>query len=157
MAVEVCKSTAATVRYASCLRRLLSGVVVEGEPATGDRQAFVNGIFGDIFMYLSHQTSKVDERSPSPKSKVQSPDSLGASVMPATPRALNQKQREELRNRRRVKTRSRIRGQRSKTIHLPPSLDQSQHTKCRCWSKEFKSASSESVAEPSLCLFLFPA
>ncbi|HET6892970.1 MAG TPA: hypothetical protein VFH31_17830, partial [Pyrinomonadaceae bacterium] len=25
------------------------GLVVEGEPATGDRQAFVNGIFGDIF------------------------------------------------------------------------------------------------------------
>ena len=25
------------------------GLVIEGEPATGDRQAFVNGIFGDIF------------------------------------------------------------------------------------------------------------
>lgn len=28
------------------------GLVVEGEPATGDRQAFVNGIFGDIFDVL---------------------------------------------------------------------------------------------------------
>src|SRR5882762_5069317 len=28
------------------------GTVVEGEPATGDRQAFVSGIFGDIFDVL---------------------------------------------------------------------------------------------------------
>ncbi len=28
------------------------GLVVEGEPATGDRQAFVNGIFGDVFDVL---------------------------------------------------------------------------------------------------------
>ena len=28
------------------------GLVVEGEPATGDRQAFVNGVFGDIFDVL---------------------------------------------------------------------------------------------------------
>ncbi len=42
------------------------GLVVEGEPATGDRQAFVNGIFGDIFDVLvannfesSGQTSNV--------------------------------------------------------------------------------------------------
>lgn len=28
------------------------GLVVEGEPATGDRQAYVNGIFGDIFDVL---------------------------------------------------------------------------------------------------------
>jgi len=28
------------------------GLVNEGEPATGDRQAFVNGIFGDIFDVL---------------------------------------------------------------------------------------------------------
>jgi hypothetical protein len=28
------------------------GLVVEGEPATGDRQAFVNGLFGDIFDVL---------------------------------------------------------------------------------------------------------
>jgi hypothetical protein len=42
------------------------GLVVEGEPATGDRQAFVNGVFGDIFDVL------VASEVPSPKSKVQS-------------------------------------------------------------------------------------
>jgi hypothetical protein len=40
------------------------GLVVEGEPATGDRQAFVSGIFGDIFEVLvaseiQHKTSDV--------------------------------------------------------------------------------------------------
>jgi len=43
------------------------GLVVEGEPATGDRQAFVNGIFGDIFDVLVASDVK------SPTSKVQSP------------------------------------------------------------------------------------
>jgi hypothetical protein len=34
------------------------GLVVEGEPATGDRQAFVNGVFGDIFDVLVASDSK---------------------------------------------------------------------------------------------------
>jgi hypothetical protein len=61
------------------------GLVVEGEPATGDRQAFVNGIFGDIFDVLVAS----DVQSPtvgvqSPKSKVQSPGSAGsAGSLPA--------------------------------------------------------------------------
>ena len=45
------------------------GLVVEGEPATGDRQAFVNGIFGDIFDVLV--ASKTVQ---SPMSQVQRPD-----------------------------------------------------------------------------------
>ncbi len=44
-------------RHDRALRQLFGtayypGLVVEGEPATGDRQAFVNGIFGDIFDVL---------------------------------------------------------------------------------------------------------
>jgi hypothetical protein len=63
------------------LRELFSvayypGSVVEGEPASGDRQAFVNGIFGDIFDVLtasSNPESKSNiQRS---KTKVQSPTS----------------------------------------------------------------------------------
>ncbi|MGI8837714.1 MAG: hypothetical protein ACR2H4_13910 [Pyrinomonadaceae bacterium] len=42
------------------------GAVVEGEPASGDRQAFVNGIFGDIFDVL------VASNNPDTKSAVQS-------------------------------------------------------------------------------------
>jgi hypothetical protein len=55
------------------------GLVVEGEPATGDRQAFVNGIFGDIFDVLvanevqSVGGSPTDNAVQSPKSKIQSP------------------------------------------------------------------------------------
>jgi hypothetical protein len=45
------------------------GLVNEGEPATADRQAFVNGIFGDIFDVL------VASDVPGPKSNVQSPKS----------------------------------------------------------------------------------
>jgi hypothetical protein len=65
------------------------GPVVEGEPATGDRQAFVSGVFGDIFDVLvasevQSPTSNVQRPSgsptvregvgvvQSPKSKVQS-------------------------------------------------------------------------------------
>ncbi|MDQ2977325.1 MAG: hypothetical protein M3R69_18180 [Acidobacteriota bacterium] len=44
------------------------GLVVEGEPATGDRQAFVNGIFGDIFDVLVAS----DVQSPTPKVQSQS-------------------------------------------------------------------------------------
>jgi len=44
------------------------GLVVEGEPATGDRQAFVNGIFGDIFDVLV-----ASNRVQSPTSQVQHP------------------------------------------------------------------------------------
>ena len=56
------------------LRELFSvayypGTVVEGEPATGDRQAFVNGIFGDIFDVL------VASDSPDTKSNAQSSES----------------------------------------------------------------------------------
>jgi hypothetical protein len=56
------------------------GLVVEGEPATGDRQAFVNGIFGDIFDVLvaadvESPTSKVE----SSKLTVQIPKSRTAS------------------------------------------------------------------------------
>jgi hypothetical protein len=36
------------------------GLVVEGEPATGDRQAFVSGVFGDIFDVLVASDSKKD-------------------------------------------------------------------------------------------------
>jgi hypothetical protein len=43
------------------------GLVVEGEPATGDRQAFVSGVFGDIFDVL------VASEVQSPMSKVQAP------------------------------------------------------------------------------------
>jgi hypothetical protein len=50
------------------------GMVVEGEPATGDRQAFVNGIFGDIFDVL------VATDVQSPTSKVQSPAKAGNTV-----------------------------------------------------------------------------
>jgi hypothetical protein len=54
------------------LRELFSvayfpGTVVEGEPATGDRQAFVNGVFGDIFDVL------VASNNPDAKSVVKSP------------------------------------------------------------------------------------
>ena len=69
------------------------GLVVEGEPATGDRQAFVNGIFGDIFDVLVASDGRTDfpvrpgranagtgndrvtNEVQSPKSKVQSPGS----------------------------------------------------------------------------------
>ncbi len=47
------------------------GLVVEGEPATGDRQAFVNGVFGDIFDVL------VASNVQGPQSKVQSPVKTG--------------------------------------------------------------------------------
>jgi hypothetical protein len=54
------------------------GLVVEGEPATADRQAFVNGIFGDIFDVL------VASDVQSPTSKVKSPVSAGsAAILPA--------------------------------------------------------------------------
>ena len=50
------------------------GLVVEGEPATGDRQAFVNGIFGDIFDVLvaSEAQAGTNNDVQSPKSKAQS-------------------------------------------------------------------------------------
>ena len=59
------------------------GLVVEGEPATGDRQAFVNGIFGDIFDVL------VASDGQRPTSNVQSPtsnvQSRGSSPTPGSP------------------------------------------------------------------------
>lgn len=54
------------------------GLVVEGEPASADRQAFVNGIFGDIFDVL------VASDIQSPTSKVQPPDPAGSvDILPA--------------------------------------------------------------------------
>ena len=52
------------------------GLVNEGEPATADRQAFVNGVFGDIFDVLVASDVVVQ----SPKTKVQSPS---AGILPA--------------------------------------------------------------------------
>ena len=78
------------------------GLVVEGEPATGDRQAFVNGIFGDIFDVLvaadvQSSTSNGRPRGSSPTvregadlvqsstSKAQGPDgAVSAGILPAT-------------------------------------------------------------------------
>ncbi|HSS20615.1 MAG TPA: hypothetical protein VLL54_11115 [Pyrinomonadaceae bacterium] len=55
------------------------GLVLEGEPATGDRQAFVSGIFGDIFDVLV--TSDAPTEAQSPKSRVQSKSSEQSSRM----------------------------------------------------------------------------
>ena len=71
------------------LRELFSvayypGTVVEGEPATGDRQAFVNGTFGDIFDVLvasNNPDLKPSVQSPSSRSK---PDVKGAGVASAS-------------------------------------------------------------------------
>ena len=55
------------------------GLVVEGEPASGDRQAFVNGVFGDIFDVLV-----AADAVQSPTSKVPSPKPGSAGILPAT-------------------------------------------------------------------------
>lgn len=55
------------------------GLVVEGEPASGDRQAFVNGVFGDIFDVL------VASELQSPSSSTQPSLSLGRPVDPLSP------------------------------------------------------------------------
>ena len=58
------------------LRELFSvayypGTVVAGEPATGDRQAFVNGIFGDIFdVLVASDNPDIESNAQSPKSRV---------------------------------------------------------------------------------------
>jgi hypothetical protein len=57
------------------LRELLGvayfpGLVIEGEPATSDRQVFVNGVFGDIFDVI------VASDDQSPTSKTQSPSRI---------------------------------------------------------------------------------
>ncbi len=74
------------------------GLVVEGEPATGDRQAFVNGIFGDIFdvIVASDASASVVQR---PMSKVQSRSNAGsgsvagsADILSATVAAQSTKQ-----------------------------------------------------------------
>ncbi|HEY0431110.1 MAG TPA: hypothetical protein VGC61_04805, partial [Pyrinomonadaceae bacterium] len=55
------------------------GLVVEGEPATGDRQAFVNGVFGDIFDVLVTNEVQI------PNSKFKTPVAAGsAGILPAT-------------------------------------------------------------------------
>lgn len=81
-------------RHDRALRQLFGvayypGLVVEGEPATGDRQAFVNGIFGDIFDVLV--ASEV-ERQPSsaksperPKPEVKKPAQPKPSPSPVKP------------------------------------------------------------------------
>ncbi|HEV2830326.1 MAG TPA: hypothetical protein VGW76_22250 [Pyrinomonadaceae bacterium] len=56
------------------------GLVVEGEPATGDRQAFVNGIFGDIFDVLV-----ASDTVQGPMSKVQRPDVASGSAVAVYP------------------------------------------------------------------------
>jgi hypothetical protein len=59
------------------------GLVVEGEPATGDRQAFVNGIFGDIFDVIVASDASASVQSP--RSKVQSSREAGsADILSAT-------------------------------------------------------------------------
>jgi hypothetical protein len=48
------------------------GLVVEGEPATGDRQAFVNGIFGDVFdVLVASEVQSPTSSVPGAKSDVQ--------------------------------------------------------------------------------------
>ena len=59
------------------------GLVVEGEPATGDRQAFVNGVFGDIFDVLvasevQSPTSNVQRQQNVKSPKVASPKQTAA-------------------------------------------------------------------------------
>jgi hypothetical protein len=49
------------------------GLVVEGEPASGDRQAFVSGTFGDIFDVIVASDANVQD----PKSNVQSRSDSG--------------------------------------------------------------------------------
>jgi hypothetical protein len=65
------------------------GLVVEGEPATGDRQAFVSGIFGDIFDVLVANGVQSPGSSPtvregavvqSPMSKIQSRGTVGSAA-----------------------------------------------------------------------------
>jgi hypothetical protein len=58
------------------------GLVVEGEPATGDRQAFVNGIFGDIFDVLVASENSASRSSDLTRRKAGSPlDSYRAIVV----------------------------------------------------------------------------
>ena len=55
------------------------GLVVEGEPATGDRQAFVNGVFGDIFdVLIANEVQSPGAKVQSPKSNVQRPVRTGS-------------------------------------------------------------------------------
>ncbi|HBB86589.1 MAG TPA: hypothetical protein DC047_03120 [Blastocatellia bacterium] len=75
------------------LRELFSvayfpGTVVEGEPATGDRQAFVNGAFGDIFDVL------VASNNPDGKSMVQSPSARPGVTVKAEPKIAAEKARQ---------------------------------------------------------------
>jgi hypothetical protein len=74
------------------LRELFSvayfpGTVVEGEPASGDRQAFVNGAFGDIFDVL------VASNNPDGKSVVQSPSARASSTVKAPQKIADAKSR----------------------------------------------------------------
>jgi len=56
------------------------GLVREGEPATGDRQAFVPGVFGDIFdVLVASQVKSPTAPVPGPTSNVQSPQAKAPS------------------------------------------------------------------------------
>jgi hypothetical protein len=75
------------------LRELFSvayfpGSVVEGEPASGDRQAFVNGAFGDIFDVL------VASNNPDGKSVVQSPSARASNTVKAPQKIADAKSRQ---------------------------------------------------------------
>ncbi len=52
------------------------GLVVEGEPATGDRQAFVNGVFGDVFDVV------VASDAQRPTSQAKGAPSIGGALAP---------------------------------------------------------------------------
>ncbi|HWN09150.1 MAG TPA: hypothetical protein VNO50_07785 [Pyrinomonadaceae bacterium] len=60
------------------------GLVKEGEPASADRQVFVNGIFGDIFdVLVASDSSGAKSNVQSPTSKAQSPRSVSQSRVKA--------------------------------------------------------------------------
>jgi hypothetical protein len=71
-------------RHDRALRQLLGvayypGLVVEGEPATGDRQAFVNGIFGDIFdVLVAADAPSAPPNAPRPRGTGDAPDPTAA-------------------------------------------------------------------------------
>ncbi len=49
------------------------GLVVEGEPATGDRQAFVSGVFGDIFDVLVASDASLSQSVPARRNSMSRP------------------------------------------------------------------------------------
>ena len=61
------------------------GLVVEGEPATGDRQAFVNGIFGDIFDVLVAAEAQSPASAARPNAAMAASASSSSSNKPGNP------------------------------------------------------------------------